>query len=411
MNNDDIVFQPVLGTVLPRFAGIATFMRLPHLPPDEAKGKVEIGVVGVPWDGGTTNRPGARHGPRQLRDLSTMTRQVNHVTGVEPYRLAACADLGDVPINPADQIQTLTRTEAFYASLRSAGIVPLSAGGDHLISLPILRGLAPDRPLGMVHIDAHTDTTDRYFGDCRYTHGTPFRRAIEEGLLDPKRVVQIGIRGSMNTSDEKCWGHAQGIRVIEIEEVESLGIGLGEAQARQEWCFRLPRPSAGRRIGILGMGPLGIAAAKLLGLVGFPVAGWSRGPKQVQDVEVCHGPSGLDDMARRSDMLVCILPLTAETAGILNRRLFDLLPEAASLINLGRGAHLVDEDLLQALDQGQLAGATLDVFRDEPLPTAHPFWAHPKILITPHVAGFPRPETAAEAVADRVVRLFAEPHP
>lgn len=232
MNNDDIVFQPVLGTVLPRFAGIATFMRLPHLPPDEAKGKVEIGVVGVPWDGGTTNRPGARHGPRQLRDLSTMTRQVNHVTGVEPYQLAACADLGDVPINPADLIQTLTRTEAFYASLRSAGVVPLSAGGDHLISLPILRGLAPDRPLGMVHIDAHTDTTDRYFGDCRYTHGTPFRRAIEEGLLDPKRVVQIGIRGSMNTSDEKCWGHAQGIRVIEIEEVKSLGIDAVIAEAR-----------------------------------------------------------------------------------------------------------------------------------------------------------------------------------
>jgi guanidinopropionase len=98
--------------------------------------------------------------------------------------------------------------------------------------LPILRGLAPDRPLGMVHIDAHTDTTDRYFGDCRYTHGTPFRRAIEEDLLDPKRVVQIGIRGSMNTSDEKCWGHAQGIRVIEIEEVESLGIDAVIAEAR-----------------------------------------------------------------------------------------------------------------------------------------------------------------------------------
>jgi glyoxylate/hydroxypyruvate reductase len=186
---------------------------------------------------------------------------------------------------------------------------------------------------------------------------------------------------------------------------------LGEAQARQEWCFRLPRPSADRRIGILGMGPLGIAAAKLLRLLGFPVAGWSRGPKEVQDVEVCHGPDGLDDLARRSDVLICILPLTAETAGILNRRLFALLPEAASLINLGRGAHLVDEDLLQALDQGQLAGATLDVFRNEPLPTAHPFWAHPKILITPHVAGFPRPETAAEAVANRLVQLLAEAHP
>jgi guanidinopropionase len=224
MDIDTTAFQPVLGTVLPRFAGIATFMRLPHVPVEQAAGRVEIGVVGVPWDGGTTNRPGARHGPRQLRDLSTMTRQVHHLTKVEPYRLAACADLGDVPVNPADQTETLERIEAFYASLRRANIVPLSAGGDHLVSLPILRGIAAGTPLGLVHIDAHTDTSDRYFGDFRYTHGTPFRRAIEENLLDPHRVVQVGIRGSMNTADEKDWGHAQGIRVIEIDEVDSLGI-------------------------------------------------------------------------------------------------------------------------------------------------------------------------------------------
>jgi guanidinopropionase len=224
-------FQPVLGTVLPRFAGIATFMRLPHVPLDQALGQVEIGLVGVPWDGSTTNRPGARHGPRQLRDQSTMTRQVHHVSGIEPYTLAACADLGDIAVNPADQAETLARIEQFYAALRSAGIVPLSAGGDHLVSLPILRGLA-DQPLGMVHIDAHTDTTDRYFGDYLYTHGTPFRRAIEEGKLDPRRVVQIGIRGSMNTADEKDWGIAQGIRVIGMEEVERLGIDAVIEQAR-----------------------------------------------------------------------------------------------------------------------------------------------------------------------------------
>ncbi len=233
MDFDTALFQPVLGTVLPRFAGIATFMRLPHLPLEQAAGRIEIGIVGVPWDGSTTNRPGARHGPRQLRDLSTMTRQVHHVMGIEPYQLAACADLGDVSVNPADQTETLARIEAFYAALREARIVPLSAGGDHLVSLPILRGIAAGGPLGMVHIDAHTDTTDRYFGDCRYTHGTPFRRAIEEGLLDPGRVVQIGIRGSMNTNDEKDWGRAQGIRVIEIEEVESLGIDAVITQARE----------------------------------------------------------------------------------------------------------------------------------------------------------------------------------
>jgi guanidinopropionase len=230
---DTTPFQPILGTVLPRFAGIATFMRLPHLGVDEARGRVEIGLVGVPWDGSTTNRPGTRHGPRQLRDQSTMMRQVHHVSGIEPYRLAACADLGDIAVNPADQADTLARIELFYETLRTAKIVPLSAGGDHLISLPILRALAADGPLGMVHIDAHTDTSDRYFGDYRYTHGTPFRRAIEEGKLDPKRVVQIGIRGSMNTADEKDWGAKQGIRVIEMEELQSLGIEAVIAQARE----------------------------------------------------------------------------------------------------------------------------------------------------------------------------------
>jgi guanidinopropionase len=232
-DQDSAYFQPVLGTVLPRFAGIATFMRLPHVPLEESRGRVEIGLVGVPWDGSTTNRPGARHGPRQLRDQSTMMRQVHHVSGIQPYLLAACADLGDIAVNPADQAQTLARIEAFYTALRQAGIVPLSAGGDHLVSLPILRGLAGDATLGMIHIDAHTDTTDRYFGDNLFTHGTPFRRAIEEGKLDPRRVVQIGIRGSMNTADEKDWGAAQGIRVIEMEEVEALGIDAVIAEARR----------------------------------------------------------------------------------------------------------------------------------------------------------------------------------
>jgi guanidinopropionase len=226
-------FQPILGTVLPRFAGIATFMRLPHVALEAATGRVQIGLIGVPWDGGTTNRPGARHGPRQLRDQSTMTRQVHHVSKIEPYRLAACADLGDVPVNPADLRDTLARIEAFYRSVAAAGIIPLSAGGDHLVSLPILRGIAAGRPLGMVHIDAHTDTTDRYFGDYTLTHGTPFRRAIEEGLLDPARVVQIGIRSSMNTADEKDWGREQGIRVIEIEEMHDLGIDAVLAEARR----------------------------------------------------------------------------------------------------------------------------------------------------------------------------------
>jgi len=230
MADDKDSFKPTSGNVMPRFSGIATFMRLRHLPePDGA----EIGLIGVPWDGGTTNRAGARHGPRQLRDMSTMMRNVHHVSRIKPFDLCRCADLGDVPVNPIDLDDTLGRVEAFYAKVHAAGVVPLSAGGDHLITLPIMRALAKERPLGMVHFDAHTDTWDRYFGDHFYTHGTPFRRAIEEGLLDPKRTVQIGIRGALYGEAENEWGEAQGIRVITIDEFYEMGVDNVIAEARR----------------------------------------------------------------------------------------------------------------------------------------------------------------------------------
>ncbi len=234
MTKADPRFLPVSGNVLPRFAGIPTFMRLPHIGVDDAAAAgVEIGLVGVPWDGGTTNRPGARHGPRQMRDQSTLMRNVHHVTGAEPFRLAQCADLGDTPVNPVDLGDSLARIEGFFAKVHAAGIVPLSAGGDHLVTLPILKAIGQGRPLGLVHFDAHTDTWDRYYGDYKYTHGTPFRRAIEEGVLDPKRTVQIGIRGSLYAPDDKDWGLAQGIRVIEIEEFQRLGVDGTIAEARR----------------------------------------------------------------------------------------------------------------------------------------------------------------------------------
>ena len=225
-------FKPISGAVLPRYAGIATFMRLPLIDLQDAD-EVDIGLIGVPWDGGTTNRAGARHGPRQMRDLSTMVRSVHHVTGTMPFDLVNCADLGDCPVNPIDLMDTLTRVEDYFRRIHKMGIAPLAAGGDHLVTLPIMRGINNGQPLGMVHFDAHTDTWDRYFGGCAYTHGTPFRRAIEEGLLDPKRTVQIGIRGALYTPDDKEWGLAQGIRVIEIEEAFELGTDGVIAEARR----------------------------------------------------------------------------------------------------------------------------------------------------------------------------------
>ncbi|WP_243389949.1 agmatinase [Arboricoccus pini] len=225
-------FLPLSGMDVPRFAGLPSFMRLPFLGLEDWAG-VEIGIIGVPWDGGTTNRPGARHGPRQLRDASTMIRVLNQATGVRPFHTANCADLGDVPVNPADLMDSLARIKAFYDDVKARGIVPMSAGGDHLVTLPILRGLASEgAPLGLIHYDAHTDFYDSYFGGFAYTHGTPFRRAVEEGLLDPKRIVQIGIRGTAYDGEDVEFARSIGVRIFMIEEVMDKGADAVMAEAR-----------------------------------------------------------------------------------------------------------------------------------------------------------------------------------
>ncbi len=223
-------FNPVDAAVVPRFAGPVSFMRLPLV---QDPTEVDIGLIGVPWDGGTTNRAGARHGPREVRNMSSLMRKVHHVSRIAPYALARIADLGDAPVNPIDLIATLKQIEHFYTQLHQAHILPLSIGGDHLVTLPIFRGIAKAAPIGMIHFDAHSDTNDRYFGDNLYTHGTPFRRAIEEGLLDPKRTVQIGIRGSIYAPDDMQFAEENGIRVIYMEEFSAIGVGRTIAIARK----------------------------------------------------------------------------------------------------------------------------------------------------------------------------------
>ncbi|UPY35923.1 agmatinase [Sediminicoccus sp. KRV36] len=224
--------RPVDGTVTPRFAGPATFMRLPVMA--DASG-LDIAIFGIPFDGGTTNRPGTRHGPRQLREASGLMRRVHPISLTEPYTLCRVADLGDLQTNPTDLMQTLDLVTAQVAAIRKAGAWTLAAGGDHLLSLPLLRGIIQAEPglapLGMVHFDAHSDTNDSYFGGTRYTHGTPFRRAIEEGLLDPKRIVQIGIRGSLYAADDMDWAREVGIRIMTIEECERMGPDAVAAEA------------------------------------------------------------------------------------------------------------------------------------------------------------------------------------
>ena len=223
-------YQPVDASITPRFGDIPTFMRLPHV---RDPGEVDIALIGVPWDGGTTNRAGARHGPREIRNQSSMMRKVHHVSRIAPYDLARVADLGDCPVNPINLDDTLARVERFFAKVHAAGTVPLSAGGDHLMTLPIFRAIAKDRPVGMIHVDAHSDTNDRYFGENLYTHGTPFRRAVEEGLLDPKRTVQIGIRGSIYSPDDMAFAEESGMRVIFMEEFCDLDVAGTVAEARR----------------------------------------------------------------------------------------------------------------------------------------------------------------------------------
>ena len=230
----DPFFKPVSGFDLPRFAGVPTFMRLPHVPLEAPKIKeVDIGIIGVPWDSGTTNRPGPRHGPRQLRDASTMIRAQHPVLGVRHYEKLNCADLGDVSINPADIEDSMNRITSFYKKVIEKGIKPLTAGGDHLTSLPVLRAVADKGPLGMIHFDSHTDLFHSYFDGTMYTHGTPFRRAIEENLLDPKRVIQIGIRGTQYDREDLDFANSVGIRVIKIEEFFDRGIEDVMAEARE----------------------------------------------------------------------------------------------------------------------------------------------------------------------------------
>ena len=230
----DPFFKPVSGFDLPRFAGVPTFMRLPHVPLEAPKIKeVNIGIIGVPWDSGTTNRPGPRHGPRQLRDASTMIRAQHSVSGIRPYEKLNCADLGDVSINPADIEDSMNRITSFYQQVIEQGIKPLTAGGDHLTSLPVLRAVANKGPLGMIHFDSHTDLFHSYFDGTMFTHGTPFRRAVEENLLDPKRVIQIGIRGTQYDREDLDFAESVGIRVVKIEEFFDRGIADVMAEARE----------------------------------------------------------------------------------------------------------------------------------------------------------------------------------
>ena len=210
------------GISAPRFTGIPSFMRTPFV---EKIQNLDIAMAGVPYDGGVTNRPGARHGPREIRNQSSFMRGIHHVSKINPFEICRVADVGDVPFE-ASHVPDLAalEIESFFREIHEAGALPLTAGGDHSITYPIFCAISSsDAPIGMVHIDAHTDTWDSWQGN-KFNHGAPFRRAVESGVFDPSRTIQIGIRGPQNVHDGWNFSLNNGMRVIFIEEFSDLGV-------------------------------------------------------------------------------------------------------------------------------------------------------------------------------------------
>ena len=263
---------------MPRFGGIATFMRLPGTS-DPAD--LDVAVVGVPLDTGTSNRPGARFGPRGIRAESVLIRPYNMATRAAPFDSLRIDDTGDVAASPYDLQAAVAAIEAHYDSLLAHDLVTASIGGDHTVVLPILRSMAKKHgPVGLVHVDAHTDINDTMFGS-KIAHGTPFRRAVEDGLLDTSRVVQIGVRGTGYAADDFDWSREQGFRVVQAEECWHRSLEPLMAEVRDQ----------------VGGGPVylryaraGLAPAYPPG-TGTPAVAALRNP---QALEVIRGCRGLD---------------------------------------------------------------------------------------------------------------------
>jgi agmatinase len=212
--------RPVDSRIYPRFAGVRTFMRLPHLRDLEG---LDAAAVGIPFDTATSFRPGARFGPEAVRSASALLRPYHPAFGVDVLASISVADYGDLPVAPGDTVGTYRRIEEGLAPLVDAGVFPLVIGGDHSITLAELRALAVRHgPMALVHLDAHTDTWDEYF-DQRYFHGTTFKRAAEEGLVEPAASVQAGMRGSLFGASDLEDARALGFEVIPSEQLRALG--------------------------------------------------------------------------------------------------------------------------------------------------------------------------------------------
>ena len=275
--NDKVHHQPLGGNQMPRFGGPATMMRLPSVT--SAKG-LDACFVDVPFDIGTSNRAGARFGPRQIRAESALLRPYNMATGAAPFDALQVADLGDVPINTYSLPKSIDIIASFYAEVLAAGCKPLTMGGDHTIALPILRALAKAHgPVALVHVDAHADVNDEMFGEG-IAHGTPFRRAVEEGLLIADKVWQIGLRGSGYAADDFDWPRAQGFTVVPAHEVWYRSLAPLMAEVRERIGARHPLYIS---FDIDGIDP------SFAGGTGTPEIGGLSVPQALEIIRGCRG--------------------------------------------------------------------------------------------------------------------------
>lgn len=215
----DPKYEPVDAAKVARFSDVATFLRTQRVEMNE---EIDIGLVGVPFDIGLNYRGGPREAPSAVRQASRIIRKVHPTSGIQPYKMCNIADLGDAPVNPLNKDESIETIEKFFTDLTALNIRPIAVGGDHTIPTPIIRALAREEPVGILQIDSHADTLDELCGS-KINHATFMRRTLEEGLIDPKRVVQLGLRGTRFSPDDIAFGYDVGFTIITFDEYEEMG--------------------------------------------------------------------------------------------------------------------------------------------------------------------------------------------
>jgi guanidinobutyrase len=305
--------QPLGGDEMPRFGGPGTMMRLPS---QESAEGLDVCFVGVPFDLGTSHRGGTRFGPRQIRAESTLLRPYNMGTRAAPFESLQVADIGDIPTNPYNLDDSVQRIETAFVDILKHNCRPLCLGGDHTITLPILRAIRQHHgPVGLVHVDAHADINDRMFGEP-VAHGTTFRRAFEEGLLQGQRVVQIGLRGTGYSAADFDWSRQQGFRVVQAEEcwhrsltplMEEVREQMGDSPVYLSFDIDSLDPSLAPGCGTPELGGLtGIQALEIIrGCSGLNLIGGD-----LVEVSPPYDPSGNTALVAANLLfeMLCVLP-------------------------------------------------------------------------------------------------------